>query len=329
MLYFYSMEKKTQAAVEMIIILALALVIIISIVSFSQKSALSASGQYEAARAKATLDDLANTAELVYQQGFGARTKLYLTIPDNVINTNVSSNVISMRLAAGGTISDVHRNTDFTITGSIPKDAGNYWFFVEAKDGYVQITPNVTIGEVCGNNIRAEDEVCDGYDLNGESCFTQGYYGGTLLCLPDCSGFDDTNCLVTQASCLFLDTSDAALTSANKKLTGLSILNNCDDEILLIQANITWVVDAGEKIDKITIDNEDKWDRNCHWGCTPTGSQGSSVLLDFGSRDYSLQANDSVDVDWIDFDSDMSGKDFIIAFIFNDGSIATNNVTFT
>jgi len=323
------MGKRGQAAVEMIIILAIALVIILIIVYSSQKTSLSALGQYEAAKAKATLDDLADAAELVYQQGFGAKTKLYLTIPSNVVSTNVSLNTMAFKLASRGYEEDIFRNVDFTVTGSIPKEAGNYWFFVEAKDGYVIITPNVTIGEVCGNNIKAEDEVCDGDDLNGESCYSQGYYGGTLLCLPDCTGFDDTNCLVTQASCLFLNTNNAALTSGGKKLTGLSILNNCDDEILLVKANVAWIIDLGENVWKITVDNEDKWDRNCNWGCTPIGQQGSGTLLDFGSRDYSLQAGDSVNVDWIDFDSDMSGKDFTLSFIFNDDSIATNNVTFS
>ncbi len=47
---------------------------------------------------------------------------------------------------------------------------------------------------VCGNDVVEEGEVCDGTDLQGESCASQGFYSGTLACLQDCSGFDTTGC---------------------------------------------------------------------------------------------------------------------------------------
>ncbi len=49
---------------------------------------------------------------------------------------------------------------------------------------------------VCGNNIVEGDEVCDGTDLGGVTCVTLGYEGGTLTCLPDCSGFDTSGCII-------------------------------------------------------------------------------------------------------------------------------------
>ena len=49
-------------------------------------------------------------------------------------------------------------------------------------------------GAVCGNNIIEGDEVCDGTELAGEDCTTQGFSEGTLACLPDCTGFDTSNC---------------------------------------------------------------------------------------------------------------------------------------
>ncbi len=47
---------------------------------------------------------------------------------------------------------------------------------------------------VCGNNIIEGNEVCDGTDLGGETCLSQDFYGGTLACLADCSGFDTSGC---------------------------------------------------------------------------------------------------------------------------------------
>lgn len=53
----------------------------------------------------------------------------------------------------------------------------------------------------CGNNRAegegeglAEEEPCDGYDLRGKNCNVEGYELGTVSCLPDCSGFDTSEC---------------------------------------------------------------------------------------------------------------------------------------
>jgi hypothetical protein len=49
---------------------------------------------------------------------------------------------------------------------------------------------------VCGNDIAEDVEVCDGMDLAGQDCTTQGdFVGGTLSCNGDCGDFDTTQCV--------------------------------------------------------------------------------------------------------------------------------------
>ncbi|MEM6992489.1 MAG: hypothetical protein AAF721_18390 [Myxococcota bacterium] len=48
---------------------------------------------------------------------------------------------------------------------------------------------------VCGDNMRGGDEVCDGSDHGAENCKSQGFDGGELGCAADCSAFDDSGCL--------------------------------------------------------------------------------------------------------------------------------------
>ena len=49
--------------------------------------------------------------------------------------------------------------------------------------------------EVCGNDLVEPLETCDGTDLGGEDCVSQGFAaGGTLVCLGDCSGYDTGLC---------------------------------------------------------------------------------------------------------------------------------------
>lgn len=46
----------------------------------------------------------------------------------------------------------------------------------------------------CGNNTIEGSEVCDGTALNGQTCVTQGYAGGTLTCNASCTGYVTSSC---------------------------------------------------------------------------------------------------------------------------------------
>lgn len=48
----------------------------------------------------------------------------------------------------------------------------------------------------CGDGLRGPDEVCDGQDLDGETCITFGYEGGQLRCDSSCQLFDDSLCTI-------------------------------------------------------------------------------------------------------------------------------------
>ncbi len=47
---------------------------------------------------------------------------------------------------------------------------------------------------MCGNGTAEGDEACDGNDLRGETCESQGYAGGILGCRPDCTDFHYAAC---------------------------------------------------------------------------------------------------------------------------------------
>ncbi|MEM7157119.1 MAG: hypothetical protein AAF799_29975 [Myxococcota bacterium] len=46
----------------------------------------------------------------------------------------------------------------------------------------------------CGNAVIEFDELCDGPELGGEDCVSQGFGDGVLLCTDDCLGFDPVLC---------------------------------------------------------------------------------------------------------------------------------------
>ncbi len=188
------LKKRCQAAVELIIILAVALIILSIIISFSSDTYTSVSGQFEATKARTAVDDLTDAAKLVYQQGVGSRTKIFVTLPNDIIYTNVTNNLIAIKFYAGGNERDVYRTLDFDVSGEIPAEQGNYWMYLESKSGYVSISNDI-MAAVCGDDTKEGSEICDGTDLNSQTCILQGYVSGDLTCLEDCTGFNYSQCV--------------------------------------------------------------------------------------------------------------------------------------
>jgi hypothetical protein len=62
------------------------------------------------------------------------------------------------------------------------------------KSGHLYSESNNNNSVVCGNGVQETTEVCDGADLAGQTCLTQGFDDGSLACLVDCTGFDTSLC---------------------------------------------------------------------------------------------------------------------------------------
>ena len=65
------------------------------------------------------------------------------------------------------------------------------FIFLKAAADSVSISASVTIA--CGNGVVDSGEDCDGNNLNGKSCSTEGFAGGTLSCTATCT-FDTSSC---------------------------------------------------------------------------------------------------------------------------------------
>jgi len=54
---------------------------------------------------------------------------------------------------------------------------------------HIELTPPLS----CGNSIKEEGEQCDGADLDGQTCVSRGFTGGTLSCNANCT-FNTNSC---------------------------------------------------------------------------------------------------------------------------------------
>ena len=69
-------------------------------------------------------------------------------------------------------------------------------------------------GAVCGNGVREGGEQCDGADLGGQTCQSQGFSGGTLSCTGSCT-FNTSACTAACGARGTSCTSDAQCCSNN------------------------------------------------------------------------------------------------------------------
>jgi hypothetical protein len=187
-------KNKGQTSIEVLVILAVSLIVLIFIIQTSQKSLNNYESMILEKKTDSFLNELVLASNLVYQQGYGAKTRVFLDIPENLNYINISNKTISVEFINGNS---KYRNLNFEVAGNLPVNEGSFYADVEVGvSGSVYISKNNSdfIPE-CGNNIAEIGEQCDGSDLRGQTCNSLfGFIGGNLACNTNCR-FDTSNCI--------------------------------------------------------------------------------------------------------------------------------------
>jgi uncharacterized protein (UPF0333 family) len=132
---------KGQASLEISVVLGVMLIIILIFVTVN----MDVSGVFltSASRDKISLalDDIVNSAENVYLQGAGAKSRVFISLPGNIFNSSIQNKTIEFQIYSrfGGEAS-IYRIVDFNITGVLPNASGNYWVSVESLEGFVNVS---------------------------------------------------------------------------------------------------------------------------------------------------------------------------------------------
>ena len=189
--------QRGQGATEFLIILAVLLMVFLILLQVQFDVLTLVTKQSRHAKARAAIDDLGDAAELVYQQGPGARTKVYIALPNTIDRVAVANKTLAVSFF--GEQDTLHRSFGFDINGTLPTEEGFYWIIVEAIDDAVRFnaTGVLTVASpqaACGNNVKEPGEQCDGTALGGQSCAGLGFSSGTLSCTAGCS-YDTSACV--------------------------------------------------------------------------------------------------------------------------------------
>ncbi|MCP4661340.1 MAG: hypothetical protein GY856_38545, partial [bacterium] len=105
-------------------------------------------------------------------------------------------------IVSGSASNSSNRYGDYSSLNVDPIDECTFWFTGEYNPSSSWSTWITWFsfdgcgGSDCGNDVREGSEVCDGSDLGGQTCVSQGCTGGgTLACSGDCGSFDLSGCL--------------------------------------------------------------------------------------------------------------------------------------
>jgi hypothetical protein len=190
----YFKKNKSQTSIELIMILSISLLVLGGIIVINNSSLLRFNSQLEIIQARSLLDNIESVSSLVYNQGYGSFTKVYVTIPNGINDINISQKKVVLSFDSGY---KTFRNFDYYLSGELPSSAGKYWLEVQAMNDFVAIgvdLENITfISSICGNSIIEPTEDCDSSNLEGAECTDFGFSGGVLSC-HNCR-FDYTNCI--------------------------------------------------------------------------------------------------------------------------------------
>lgn len=134
------MKKRGQAAVESMLIIAIILIVLISILTFRDDVMTGVTSSYHSAKIKILSDKIVQAATLVYQQGEGARTTIFVTMPSEVKNITFTGNLIVINMNISGVLDSSYKKTDFKLNGSIPTQSGNLCLLLQSGAGFVEVS---------------------------------------------------------------------------------------------------------------------------------------------------------------------------------------------
>jgi hypothetical protein len=143
--------KRGQTATETMIIMAVGMLFLAGIIAFSTNQLQYVSDFKRISQARASVNDLARTANEVYSEGVGSRKEVFITIPSSIDDSwtfvgkpagappTTQSKTLSIGVLIDGKANPVTATTNYDVRGTMPTEPGGKWVVVMAREDYVQI----------------------------------------------------------------------------------------------------------------------------------------------------------------------------------------------
>ena len=131
---------KAQAAVEFLIIVSVALMIILPVTFYAKQSLIGYKDDTKISLAENTVKKLGESVDWVFSQGPPAKLTLEIYIPNDVNEISLDNKTILFKVKTSAGVSDVFYETVAPLNGSLPITSGYYFVSLTAYRDYVNIT---------------------------------------------------------------------------------------------------------------------------------------------------------------------------------------------
>lgn len=133
-------RKKAQAAIEYLMVVAIALFLLSPIILVGQDSIRDTQDYSDRLQVRETLDKITEAAKLVYAQGEPARITISVLLPGSITNATIVSQTLFYSVNNTGRTNDEVAYIDFPIQGQLPQTRGRHSVLVSAIGNYVNLT---------------------------------------------------------------------------------------------------------------------------------------------------------------------------------------------
>jgi len=134
-------NKKAQVAVEYLIVVSIALMILAPLIMTSQRSVGDLNREVANLKALNALYKIKEASDIVYSQGPPSRMTIYVSFPVQTINLSSVQNLLILELGPQDMITDIVLGMDYNVTlEGVPEKGGMQKVTVKANEGYVNIT---------------------------------------------------------------------------------------------------------------------------------------------------------------------------------------------
>ncbi len=131
---------KGQVAVEYLIIISVALIILLPLSLYINQSLIGYRDETKISRAWNAVNKLGENADWVFSQGPPAKKTIEIYIPDDVDEISFDNKTVLFRVKTSAGISDVFYVTVPELKGSLPEYGGYYFVSLTAFSNYVNIS---------------------------------------------------------------------------------------------------------------------------------------------------------------------------------------------
>jgi hypothetical protein len=134
-------QSRGQAAIEYMMIISIVMIIMIPLLYLVNSYMTQGKDELKVRALEDSVDSLAEASEMVYYQGYPAKMTINFYVPEGVTITNVTEDLIRVRVRTSNGDMDVVTRTQANLTGGLPTNSGNYKLNIVAEEsGVVNVT---------------------------------------------------------------------------------------------------------------------------------------------------------------------------------------------